>query len=276
MESWAEKGGSPSPLGVIWVENEQTFNCALYATDATDVTLSLDTHNDTVDPPIQYRLDYQLCESGRVWHCRIPASRLQSMVYYASGVEVPRDLGHGYRCDHEKILPDPYAKTVFSPETDSRDAARSAGSDARRAPLGLLRVGLFVSDRQSEPRHAGDTIIYELQVKGVTTRSLNSGGCACSTAAAASAFVVRIAPRQGDDLYVMINTYWEPLPCVIQSGRAGERHGVIDAGLPRPADCLKPGRGRTLRSCAYEGKARPVVVCERAHRSSGPGGRFSA
>lgn len=278
MESWAEKGGSPSPLGVIWVEKEQAFNFALYGTYATDITLSLDTHNDTVDPPIQYRLDYQPHESGRVWHCRIPASRLQSMVSYASRVDGPRDPGHGYRCDPEKILLDPYAKTGFFPETYSRDAARSASSDARGASLGLLRVGLFVSDRQAEPRprHTGDTIIYELHVKGVTTRTLESGGCSCSKAAAASVSVVCTVPRQGDDLYVMINTYWEPLPFVIQAGRAGEWHWVIDTGLPGPANCLKPGRGRKLRSCAHEVKARPVVVCERAHRSSGPRGRFSA
>ncbi len=163
-------------MGVTWVEDEQAVNFALYSQHATDVTLMLYAHTNTRDPVIQHRLNYLMNKSGRVWHCRIPAARLQSIDYYAYRVDGPRDPAHGYRFDPQKILLDPYAKTVFFPETYSRAAARSPGSNAGQAPLGLLRVGPLESDRRAEARpcHTGDTIIYELHVKGFTNRA-NSG-----------------------------------------------------------------------------------------------------
>ncbi|MDE3019200.1 MAG: glycogen debranching protein GlgX [Nitrospirota bacterium] len=176
MNPWAAEEGAPSPLGVTWMEDEQAVNFALYSKHATEVTLLLYAQHDTRHPAMQYRLDYLTHKSGRVWHCRIPAARLHSILYYAYRVDGPHDPAHGYRFDPEKVLLDPYAKTVFFPEAYSRDAARSAGSNAGHAPLGLVRVGRPESHRQAEARpcHASDTIIYELHVRGFTKRA-NSG-----------------------------------------------------------------------------------------------------
>lgn len=176
MNQWTAEEGAPAPLGVTWVEDEQAVNFALYSKHATDVTLLLYTQHDTMNPAMQYRLNYLAHKSGRVWHCRLPVSRLQSIVYYAYRVDGPHDPAHGYRFDPEKILLDPFAKTVFFPKTYSRDAARSAGPNAGQAPLGLMRLKQLASNYKTDarPSHTGDTIIYELHVKGFTKRA-NSG-----------------------------------------------------------------------------------------------------
>lgn len=176
MNQWTAEEGAPSPLGVTWLEAEQAVNFALYSKHATAVTLLLYTHDDTTSPAMEYRLDHLRHKSGRVWHCRLPASRLQSIVYYAYRVYGPYDPAHGYRFDPEKILLDPFAKTVFFPARYDRDAARAAGSNAGRAPLGLMPLNQVASNHEAEARpcHTSDTIIYELHVKGFTQRA-NSG-----------------------------------------------------------------------------------------------------
>lgn len=176
MNPWTTKEGAPAPLGVTWLEDEQAVNFALYSKHATGVTLLLYADHDTVNPAMEYRLDYLQHKSGRVWHCRFPASQLRSILYYAYRVDGPHDPRNGHRFDPEKILLDPFAKTVFFPDRYNRDAARSAGSNAGRAPLGLLQRSQPRSNRSAGPRpcHTNDTIIYELHVKGFTKRA-NSG-----------------------------------------------------------------------------------------------------
>jgi glycogen operon protein len=97
-------------------------------------------------------------------------------VYYAYRVDGAHDPAQGYRFDPEKILLDPFAKTVFFPEAFDRNAARSPGSNAGQGPLGLVRLTQRESTRTSDarPSHTGDTIMYELHVKGFTMRA-NSG-----------------------------------------------------------------------------------------------------
>jgi len=176
VNHWTAEEGAPAPLGVTWLEDEQAVNFALYSKHATEVTLLLYGQDDTATPAMKYRLDYLKHKSGRVWHCRLPASQLQSLAYYAYRVDGPNHPVIGSRFDPEKVLLDPFAKTVVFPEAFSREAARTPGSNAGRAPLGLLRAGIPASDRDTRPSpsHTSDTIIYELHVKGFTKRA-NSG-----------------------------------------------------------------------------------------------------
>ncbi len=176
MDRWAAQEGTQSPLGVTWVEVEQAFNFALYSKHASGVVLLLYTSEDTVNPAIRHQLNYLTNKSGRVWHCRIPASQMRNVVYYAYQVEGPFEPEHGHRFDPEKILLDPYAKAVFFPQGFDREAARQVGSNAGRAPLGVIRHSMQPVERSgtSSPRHTHDLIIYEMHVKGFTMRP-NSG-----------------------------------------------------------------------------------------------------
>src|SRR5215467_4992093 len=112
MDKWSAREGSPSPLGVTWIEEEQAFNFALHSRHATGVTLLLYSCNNVVHPACTYRLDPLTNKSGRVWHCRLKASSIPACSYYAYTVSGPNEPGTGQRFDDQKILIDPYARSL--------------------------------------------------------------------------------------------------------------------------------------------------------------------
>lgn len=172
MDRWAAEEGTPSPLGVSWLEEEQAYNFALYSKHATGVTLLLYAADDVVTPATLYHFNFLTNKSGRIWHCRIPAAQMRSMAYYAYRVEGPFEPAEGHRFDPEKILLDPYAKAVCFPAGFDREAARESGSNAGRAPLGLIpdQHPSFHWGSDRPPRHTHDTVIYEMHVRGFTMR----------------------------------------------------------------------------------------------------------
>jgi isoamylase len=175
---WATKEGLPVPLGATRLEEEHAYNFALYSKHAQSVTLLLYIERDFANSVVEYRFDYLKNKTGRVWHCRIPFDSMQDASYYAYRIDGPAPNGkleaHGF--DHEKILLDPYAKSVFFPPEFERLAATRPGSNAGKAPLGILAGDSEHFDWQSDlcPRHEGDTIIYELHIGGFT-KNPNSG-----------------------------------------------------------------------------------------------------
>jgi glycogen operon protein len=175
MDQWSAREGSPSPLGVTWIEEEQAFNFALYSRYATGVTLLIYSCKDVIHPAYTYKFDPLTNKSGRVWHCRLKASLIPACSYYAYTVSGPNEPGQGHRFDDQKILLDPYARSVFRPEHFSREAARRPGNNAGRAPLGMLVTDhAFDWSGDQRPEHTSDTVIYETHVKGFTMRP-NSG-----------------------------------------------------------------------------------------------------
>ncbi|HZY60314.1 MAG TPA: isoamylase [Candidatus Binataceae bacterium] len=78
------------------------------------------------------------------------------------------------------------------------------------------------------------------------------------------AFCVRGAAQQDEDIYVMVNAYWENLDFTVQEGQAGEWKRVVDTSLASPFDFAAPGSEPTLTSMVYTVKARSVVVLLRA------------
>src|SRR5208282_3736399 len=135
--TWAQVEGSPLPLGVCWIEQEQAFNFAVHAEHAESVTLLLYAAADLVNPSLTFRFDFLRNKSGRVWHCRVPAKEIGEACYYAYSVsgEAAPQL-HSF--DPQKVLLDPYAKCIFFPAGFDRELAMREGSNAGRAPLGAL------------------------------------------------------------------------------------------------------------------------------------------
>jgi isoamylase len=175
-DTWSKREGSPSPLGVSWIEQEHAYNFALYSEHATGVTLLLYSEREVTTAFYAQQLDYLKNKSGHVWHCRIAEDKIPEATYYAYQVEGPLDPAGGHRFDRDKILLDPYAKAVFFPKDFSREAASKAGSNAGKAPLGVLPLRHTPFDWGSDhkPHHTYDAVIYELHVKGFTARA-NSG-----------------------------------------------------------------------------------------------------
>jgi isoamylase len=180
--AWPAIEGSPTPLGVTYIPHEKAFNFALYSQNAREVTLLIYGADDFVTPLAEYWLEPLAHKTKRVWHCRLPEANLVDATYYAYRVNGPAPHGPNqwHAFDPDKILLDPYAKKVFFPPGFSRAAACHPGSNAGRAPLGVIRPEAGSATRLSDlsslplkpsgrrPRHYSDAIIYELHVRGFT------------------------------------------------------------------------------------------------------------
>jgi isoamylase len=173
--TWAQTEGTPLPLGATWIEEEQAFNFAVHAEHAESVTLLLYSADDLANPILTYPFDSIRNKSGRIWHCRIPLNQMHDAHYYAYSVS--GQAFAGFHCfDSDKVLLDPYAKGVFFPPEFDRKLAIGQGSNAGKAPLGVL-IGHgkdFDWAGDVPPRPESDAIIYELHVKGYT-KNPNSG-----------------------------------------------------------------------------------------------------
>src|SRR5256712_1402281 len=173
--AWEQTEGSPLPLGVTWMEEEQAFNFAIHAEHAESVTLLLYAATDLVNPRLTYRFDFLRNKSGRIWHCRIPLTEIGESCYYGYSVS-GQAVSYVHSFDPQKVLLDPYAKCVFFPPDFDRELAMREGPNAGRAPLGVLSAHRSEFDWTGDraPHHESDAIIYELHVKGFT-KNPNSG-----------------------------------------------------------------------------------------------------
>jgi len=169
---WPSIEGSPIPLGVTYIANEQAYNFALYSKTASEVTLFLFAKDDVSRPCLEVRLEPPRHKTKRVWHCRIKEAELNGAVYYAYRVDGPTGVEPSELSsfDRDKILLDPFAKGVFFPPQFSRAAAKAKGDNSGKAPLGLLFRDHAPFDWRDErsPRHYSDAIVYEMHVKGFT------------------------------------------------------------------------------------------------------------
>ncbi len=176
MKNWHKVEGWLDPPGASWIESEQAWNFVLYSRDATRVVLLLFSHEDAARPIYEHEFDLFLNKSGPVWHCRVPRDRAAEAVYYAYQVDGPDASEERFhRFDPDKILLDPYAKAVYFPEEFDRELAKKPGSNAGKAPLGVLDAdGHFDWQGDQFVRHDLDFVIYEMHVKGFT-RHKSSG-----------------------------------------------------------------------------------------------------
>jgi isoamylase len=79
------------------------------------------------------------------------------------------------------------------------------------------------------------------------------------------AFCLHGASQEDDDIYVMINAFWEKLEFHIQEGTAQDWMRIADTGLPSPGDYSE--RGEPLRGLSYSVAPRSIVVLTKPKRS---------
>jgi isoamylase len=172
MPRWAAAEGAILSLGSTWIAEERAYNFSLHSRHASQVTLLLFGEEDAVRPVVEVVFDPRQNKTWDVWHCRLSEHEVASARYYAYRVDGPgwasSDYRHAY--DAEKLLVDPYARDVFFPPSYDREAARRPGSNAGKAPLGVLprRVPQFDWGDDRPPRHDSDAVIYEMHVRGFT------------------------------------------------------------------------------------------------------------
>jgi isoamylase len=76
------------------------------------------------------------------------------------------------------------------------------------------------------------------------------------------------ASQLDDDLYVMVNAFWEPLDFTIQEGAAADWRRVVDTSLDSPDD-FRDGAPAPLGSLEYRVGPRSTVVLVRARQEHG-------
>ncbi|HTR50336.1 MAG TPA: isoamylase, partial [Kofleriaceae bacterium] len=168
--SWESTEGLPYPLGVSWSADDDAYNFAIYSKHATSVRLlifGLDLehamHECSLDPLVN--------KSGRIWHCRIPASVVRAARYYGYVVDGPEPVGpfEAHAFHPEKLLLDPYARSIYFPPSFDRGAALDGIPNMGRAPVGVLEIPRpYDRCDVRTPRHEADAIVYELHVRGFT------------------------------------------------------------------------------------------------------------
>jgi glycogen operon protein len=77
------------------------------------------------------------------------------------------------------------------------------------------------------------------------------------------AFFLDGSPLQDNDLYVMINAWWEPLTFRIQRGAASEWRRVVDTSVDPPGDFIEEGSASALDTHEYTLAPRSVAVLVR-------------
>ncbi|HEX7450250.1 MAG TPA: glycogen debranching protein GlgX [Pirellulales bacterium] len=166
--------GRPYPLGATW--DGSGVNFALYSENAEKVELCLfdnaDDAKETEKIPIKEQTDM-------VWHAYLPDVRPGQL--YGYRVHGPYDPSHGHRFNANKVMLDPYAKSIgrdvrwtdamwgYKLGGEEADVSFDERDNAAHAPLAIVVDQAFTwgDDRPPNvPWH--QTLIYELHVKGFT------------------------------------------------------------------------------------------------------------
>lgn len=166
--------GSPYPLGATW--DSIGVNFALFSENATKVELCLfDAVTDTEESTRIELTEY----SDNVWHCYIPD--LLPGQLYGYRVYGPYDPANGHRFNGNKLLLDPYAKSVarrvqwddslfgYKLGDENLDDAFDERDSAAFAPLAKVVDPAFTwADDKAPKTPWHKTIIYETHVRGLT------------------------------------------------------------------------------------------------------------
>ncbi|MGB3681514.1 MAG: alpha-amylase family glycosyl hydrolase, partial [Rubrobacteraceae bacterium] len=165
--------GNPYPLGATW--DGEGVNFALFSENAEKVELCL------FDPSGKKEVEQiELFEqTDQVWHCYLPYGRLGQLYGYRVYGRYEPESGH--RFNPNKLLLDPYAKSIVGPldwsyphfgyEIGGKD--EDLGFDPQDNAAGMPKCQVvdtsFTWGDDRRPNTSWhDTVIYELHVKGFT------------------------------------------------------------------------------------------------------------
>ncbi|HYL79574.1 MAG TPA: glycogen debranching protein GlgX, partial [Candidatus Acidoferrum sp.] len=166
--------GNPYPLGATW--DGAGVNFALFSEHAEGVELCLFDGQGGEEEVGRFSLSEQ---TDQVWHIHLPEVRPGQR--YGYRVHGPYDPARGHRFNPAKLLIDPYAKAiegtvrwsdaVFGYQIGHPDAdlSRDDQDSAPGVPRCVAIDTAFTWGDDRPPRIPwGETIIYELHVKGFT------------------------------------------------------------------------------------------------------------
>ncbi len=168
--------GKSYPLGATW--DGKGVNFALFSENATKVELCL---FDGVDAKAPAHVIAMPEYSDQVWHAYLPEALPGQL--YGYRVHGPYEPEHGHRFNGNKIVLDPYAKSIgrdlrwadelfsYRLGDEQQDLAFDDRDNAAYAPLaGVIDTAFTWGDDRPPRTPWHKTIIYELHVKGFTRR----------------------------------------------------------------------------------------------------------
>jgi glycogen operon protein len=168
------RSGAPYPRGAT--HDGAGVNFALHSTHAEAVELLLFDDPDATSPSARFELPER---TGPIWHGYVEG--LAPGQLYGYRVYGPYDPSNGHRFNPNKVLLDPYAKTIGRPlrwddslfgyemGSDRTDLSFSASDSAAYAPLGAVVEDAFSWGHDQRPGIPwNETLIYEAHVKGIT------------------------------------------------------------------------------------------------------------
>ncbi len=168
--------GEPYPLGATWTGVGVNF--ALFSAHASKVELCLFDSPDAAKESTCISLREQ---TDQIWHAFLPDARPNQL--YGYRVYGPYEPDNGHRFNHNKVVMDPYAKSVartirwademFGYIVGSPDADLSFDTrdNAAYAPIAAVVDPAFTWGADRPPRTPWhDTVIYEMHVRGFSIR----------------------------------------------------------------------------------------------------------
>jgi isoamylase len=171
MKIWP---GKSYPLGATW--DGKGVNFALFSEHATKVELCLFDSADATQPSVCITLPEY---TDQVWHAYLPEVLPGQL--YGYRVHGPFEPGQGHRFNPNKIVLDPYAKSIgrrlkwadevfgYKVGDPNGDLSFDERDSAPYAPLAqVIDPGFTWGDDRPPRTPWHKTIIYELHVKGFT------------------------------------------------------------------------------------------------------------
>jgi glycogen operon protein len=171
--------GDPYPLGATWTGVGVNF--ALFSAHATSVELCLFDSADATRESARVFLPEQ---TDMVWHGFLPDAKPNQL--YGYRVHGPYEPAAGHRFNSNKIVLDPYAKSVartvrwademfgYRVGDAGEDASFDERDSAACAPLAAVVDPAFTWGDDRPPRTPWrNTVIYEMHVRGFSMRQPN-------------------------------------------------------------------------------------------------------
>ncbi|MGD9093989.1 MAG: glycogen debranching protein GlgX, partial [Anaerolineales bacterium] len=158
--------GKSFPIGATLTP--QGVNFSVYSKNSTAMELLLWDDKEDREPNQVIRLDPKLNRTFDYWHILIPG--LSAGQIYAYRAHGPNEPKRGMRFDGQKVLLDPYGKSVAIPTNFSRKAASTPGDNAAMAIKSVVVAPGGYDWEGDEPlkQPFSQTVIYEMHVKGFT------------------------------------------------------------------------------------------------------------
>jgi len=166
VDNQAVEPSRSSPLGATVVEGGVNFS--LFSRKATGVELLLFDREDDAAPARVIPVDPVTNRTYHYWHQFVPG--LKAGQLYAYRVSGPLEPAQGLRFDPQKVLLDPYGRSVVVPSGYDRAAAGAPGDNTATAMKNAVVDGSEYDWEGDQPlcRPASRTIIYEMHVRGFT------------------------------------------------------------------------------------------------------------